>query len=419
MTRDARGGTAAESEGQQQAAPELTLREGLPEVVADEVALRETVERFRAGHGPVAVDAERASGHRYSQRAYLVQLRRAGAGTAMIDPTPFGAVPNESLTALADAVGDAEWVIHAASQDLACLAELGLRPRHLFDTELGGRLLNLPRVGLATLMEEFFGVRMRKEHSAVDWSRRPLRESWLRYAALDVEMLLELRSRLRQELVDAGKLEWARQEFAALTTLTPPPRRTDPWRRTSGIHRVRNPRALAVLRAVWYCRDSIARERDITPSHVVRDPALVEAALAQPGSLRALARLPGFASGGGRRFSSEFAAAVAEALALDPDQLPPRTPPYDGPPPARVWGRKFPEAADRLGRCREAVSAIAETLQLPQENLLAPDAVRRLAWQPPEPLTEDRVAAALTGAGARPWQVHHTAAALTAVLGEP
>src|SRR5512139_2150160 len=192
-------------------APLLELREGLPPVVDTEPALNEVVEAIRSGTGPVAVDAERASGYRYSARAYLIQLRREGAGSALVDPIPF-----EDMTALNEAIGDAEWILHAATQDLPCLTEIGMRPTRLFDTELAGRLLGYPRVGLATLVETIVGRRMRKEHSAVDWSTRPLPEPWLEYAALDVEVLIELRNALEEELERTGKAEWARQEFAHL-----------------------------------------------------------------------------------------------------------------------------------------------------------------------------------------------------------
>lgn len=111
--------------------PLLELRDGLSDVVDTDPALAEVVEAFRAGTGPVAVDAERASGYRYSHRAYLVQLRREGSGSALVDPIPFG-----DLSSLGDAIVDAEWIIHAANQDLACLAEVGMVPRAVFDTEL-------------------------------------------------------------------------------------------------------------------------------------------------------------------------------------------------------------------------------------------------------------------------------------------
>ncbi|HEY9523012.1 MAG TPA: ribonuclease D, partial [Thermopolyspora sp.] len=243
--------------------PLLEPREGIPPVIESATELARVVQAFDSGMGPVAVDAERASGYRYSGRAYLVQLRRAGAGTTLIDP-----VACSGLSALDTALADAEIVLHAASQDLPCLAELDFRPRSLFDTELAGRLLGYERVGLGTMVENVLGFRLEKGHSAADWSTRPLPEDWLRYAALDVELLIELRDVLHEELRAAGKLEWAHEEFAAILAARPAAPRTDPWRRTSGIHRVRSLRGLAVVRELWTLRDTIAREADLAPGRV-------------------------------------------------------------------------------------------------------------------------------------------------------
>jgi ribonuclease D len=375
-------------------------RDGTPDPVESPAELAEVVARFAAGTGPVAIDAERASGYRYSQRAYLVQLRRRGAGTALIDPMPLPELP-ELDTALADV----EWVLHAASQDLACLAELGLRPRRLFDTELAARLAGFERVGLAALTEQLLGFTLEKHHSAADWSTRPLPQAWLSYAALDVELLVELRDALAAELDRQGKSEWAAEEFAALVTwgARPPRQRPDPWRRTSGIHRIRGARAQARVRAMWYARDQIAARRDSAPGRVLPDASIIAAAEMDPPDERTLLMLPGFGGRSVRRLARTWLDALAEARVLPDDALP-VSPPVDGPPPPHRWAERDPVAAARLARCREVVTRIAGSHTLPPENLISPDAVRRLAWEPPDPLTVDTVEAALAGSGARPWQ---------------
>ncbi|WP_460369286.1 ribonuclease D, partial [Actinocorallia lasiicapitis] len=318
------------SEGQDQAAtPLLEPREGIPSVVADDRALDAVVAAFAAGTGPVAVDAERASGYRYGQRAYLIQLRREGAGTALIDPV---ACPN--LLDLNRALADAEWVLHAANQDLPCLLELGMIPRRLFDTELAGRLLGYPRVGLGSMVESILGYALEKGHSAADWSTRPLPDDWLRYAALDVELLVDLRDALHQELTEAGKLEWALEEFAAIAQAPPRPPRQDPWRRTSGIHRVRNRRALAVVREVWEAREEIARELDLSPGRVLPDTAIVEMGLNQPKSMADLFAIPAIKGRNARRHTTQWLRAVSKARALPDAKLPEQNLPGDGPPPA-------------------------------------------------------------------------------------
>ena len=402
----------AVAEAERTSVPLLEPREGLPPLVASAAALDEAVRALGAGTGPVAVDAERASGFRYGHRAFLVQLRRHGAGTVLIDPV---ACPD--LTSLDAALADTEAVLHAASQDLPCLDELGYRPRVIFDTELAGRLLGYPRVGLATLVEELLGLRLEKTHSAADWSTRPLPEEWLRYAALDVEVLVELRDLLALQLTNQGKLEWALQEFAAELAAGPPPPRTDPWRRTSGIHRVRNRRGLAVIRELWQERDRIAQQRDLSPTKVLPDRAIVEAARSAAAGNQALTDIAGFTGRGARRYLADWSAAVARARALPDKSLPDSSaPPTDGPPPAHRWADRDPEAARRLTAVRGAVAALADANGLPTENLLPPDAVRRLSWQPPAEGTPSAVSAELTGYGARPWQVELTAVPIARAL---
>jgi ribonuclease D len=395
-----------------EAVPLLEPRDGLPPLVTTAPALAEAVAALGAGEGPVAVDAERASGYRYGHRAFLVQLRRRGAGTVLIDPI---ACPD--LSALDAALAGTEAVLHAASQDLPCLAELGYRPRQLFDTELAGRLLGYPRVGLGVLVETVLGFTLEKGHAAADWSTRPLPTEWLRYAALDVEVLVELRDALAAELAEQGKAEWARQEFAAVLAAEPPPPRPDPWRRTSGIHRVHTRRGMAVVRELWLERDKIARRRDLSPGRVLPDAAIVEAARALPGSQRDLTELPGFRGRGARRHASEWRRAVDRARAQAEPSLPGTASPLpEGPPPAHRWAERDPVAAQRLTAVRAAVAAIADEHSLPAENLLPPDVVRRLAWRPPEPPGPEAVGADLLDHGARPWQAELTAKPISKAL---
>lgn len=378
----------------------LEPQDGIPPVVADEDSLAEVISAFAAGSGPVAVDAERASGYRYGQRAYLVQLRREGAGTALIDPI---ACPD--LSGLGEALSGVEWVLHAATQDLPCLREIDMVPTRIFDTELAGRLAGFPRVGLGAMVESVLGYVLEKGHSAVDWSTRPLPEPWLRYAALDVELLVDLRDALEKELDRQGKLEWARQEFDAIATAPPPEPRKDPWRRTSGMHKVRRRRQMAVVQELWEARDRIAQRRDVSPGKVLSDAAIVEAALAPPSNVHALAALNGFGHRMGRRQLEQWQAAVERAKALPDTALPAHGQPVTGPPPPKAWADKDPAAAARLSAARAAVAALAEQVNMPQENVITPDTVRRICWEPPTSLEAETVGEALTGYGARPWQV--------------
>jgi len=386
--------------------------DGVPDVVADPAALADAAARLAAGTGPVAVDAERASGYRYGQRAFLVQLRRAGTGTLLVDPD---ALPD--LSALTAAMGGAEWVLHAAGQDLPCLAEVGLRPGgRLVDTELGARLAGFPKVGLAAVLQRLLGVDLAKEHSAVDWSTRPLPEPWLRYAALDVELLLPLREELLAVLEEQGKLAWAREEFDAVRDAPPAPPRTDPWRRTSGLHAIRTRRQLAVVRELWEERERLAQRRDTSPGRLLPDRAVVAAAAAMPTTPAALAALPVFSGPANRRRAATWLEAIRRGQAMPERDLPPTSTPATGPPPPRTWKDRDPAAAARLAAAREVVTARSEELDVPVENLLQPDLLRRTCWEPPQPLEEGAVAAALAAGGARSWQVHLLAGPLAGAM---
>ncbi len=390
--------------------PRVTDAASLPTADADHPEVRvidtreeylDAVRALDGGTGPFAVDAERASGFRYSQRAYLIQVFRRGAGTFLFDPPAIG-----RFDELQEIMRSEEWILHAASQDLACLREVGLDPVTIFDTELGARIAGLPRVGLATVVEELLGIHLAKAHSAADWSTRPLPQGWLVYAALDVELLPDLRDRIAELLADAGKEEIARQEFAAVLEKTTPVRQ-EPWRRLSGMHSLRSPRQLAIARSLWIARDELAQQLDSAPGRLVPDLALVAVAKAQPASKRELAALKEFTGRASRRELDRWWAAV-EAGVADPEP-PSMRGTGDGVPAPRVWAEKNPEADRRLKLARAAVTARAEELAIPVENMLTPETLRRVAWAPPAEITPETVAAALSALGARAWQLDELA----------
>jgi ribonuclease D len=373
-------------------------RDGVPLVIETQSGLERAAAAIAAGTGPAGVDAERASGFRYGQRAFLVQIRREGSGTWLIDPEPFG-----NLGIINDALKGVEWILHAASQDLPCLLELGMWPDRLFDTELAARLAGLPRVGLAAVIEQLLGFGLAKEHSAADWSTRPLPEPWLRYAALDVEVLTELREELIDLLQADGKLEYAEQEFAAILATGVAPPRVDPWRKTSGLHQIRDRRQLAAVREMWLERDSLAQKRDVAPGRLIPDSALVAAAKAMPSTVPQLLGTKGFHGRAAQREAPRWLRCIAAARDLT--ELPPLHLPTNAPPPPRVWADRDPQAAARLSTARPLLQEKAEELNLPVENLLTPDYLRRIAWRPPAEVSEETVAAELRTLGAREWQV--------------
>jgi ribonuclease D len=403
------------------AVPLLQPAQGTPPVIDTEAKFKDALAQLSQGHGPFAVDAERASGFRYSARAYLIQVKRNSGGLHLIDPIPFG--PGHELFAqLNSLMNTDEVILHASTQDLPCLRELGINPIKLFDTELAGRIAGLPRVGLGPLLESLMGVTLAKEHSAADWSARPLPQDWLTYAALDVELLVELRDRMYELLETSKKLDWALEEFAAILKAPPAPPRVDPWRRTSGMHKIKRREQLAVIKELWHARDKVASEQDISPGKLLNDSAIIELAIApavtkkefekalRPLGLRArwLENLPLWLS------------SISVAVSLPEDQWPAMRTNADTLPPIKLWRDKFPEKFAPLSHARAAIEIIAQDNHIPVENLISPEYVRRVCWKPPTGATETlsihTVEQALTELGARQWQIALVAPALAAAL---
>ncbi|MGX7696483.1 ribonuclease D [Gordonia polyisoprenivorans] len=395
--------------------PLLAPREGVPPVLSSATDFADAAQRLAAGSGPVALDTERASGYRYSQRAYLIQIRRTGAGSFLLDPIE----EPEALRPVIDALAEPEWILHAADQDLPCLRELGFHATTLFDTELAGRLLGLTKVNLAAMVEQFLGFGLQKGHGAADWSKRPLPAEWLNYAALDVEVLIELRDAMDAALRDAGKSDWAAEEFAYVLRRLPSPPRTDRWRRTANIHTVKTARGLAAVRELWSAREEIAQRRDVAPGRVLPDSAIITAAAAAPSTTDELTRLPVFGGPRQRRQAGIWLSALLRARDLPEAELPPRKTPATGPPPISRWDQRNPEAAARASAVRPLVKQIAEEHTLPPENLLTPDLVRQLCWEGIDPpITEAAVDARLAAGDARDWQRSLTVGPITAALNE-
>ncbi|MGO3088980.1 MAG: HRDC domain-containing protein [Galactobacter sp.] len=389
-----------------------TPAEGIPDIVDQEWSLRRAAEALAAGTGPVAVDAERASGFRYGQRAFLVQLRREGAGTILIDPEPF-----EDLSIIDQALSEAEWILHAAHQDLPCLHELSMSPRALFDTELAARLAGLPRVGLGPVVETMMGLKLAKEHSAADWSSRPLPESWLNYAALDVELLIPLRELMATLLEGQGKTEIARQEFEAERLAPDPAPKQDRWRRTHGLHQLRQPVQLAAVKELWTEREQVAKHQDRAPGRLLPDSALIAAAKALPRTVPQLLKVSGFVGRAATREAPRWVAALQRARTTK--ELPPLHVKSSTPPPPRSWPDRHPEAAARYETARTRLDRVAAGLGMPRENLITPAVLKQVCWQPPATVDLTGVSEELTRLGLRPWQVQSCAAVLTVAFLDP
>jgi ribonuclease D len=404
------------SEAEVVVTPLLSPAGGVPEIIGTEAQLAIAIESLSSSSGPIAVDAERASGYRYSARAYLIQIKR-GREIFLIDPIAF---ENSPLKAeLNEIIQSDEVILHASTQDLPCLREWGLAPKRLFDTELGARLAGLPKVGLGALVEHFFNLSLAKEHSAVDWSIRPLNPEWINYAALDVELLIELRNEIAALLERDGKLTWAESEFQSILDAPAPLPKEDPWRRTSGMHKVRKREQLAVVRELWLARDKIAATLDVAPGRLLSDNAITELAVAAPDTI---STIKGFQKTlkpiGLRPRWMDNVNVWVDAITRAPDtELPPMRLNGDGMPPIKQWREKFPERYAPLTHARDAVSKRALELNMPSENLITPEFVRRICWDQTQN-TLSIVQEKLAKLGARPWQITEVAPLLCFALGQ-
>jgi ribonuclease D len=399
------------------AVPLLTPAEGVPIVISTESAFEDALAKLQLGEGPFAVDAERASGFKYSARAYLIQIKRRGGGLHLIDPIPFGPHHKHFLK-LNDLLQSDEVILHASTQDLPCLRELGINPKKLFDTELGGRIAGLPRVGLGPLLESLMEVSLAKEHSAADWSQRPLPQEWLNYAALDVELLVELREKVYTLLASANKWEWAREEFAAILNAPPPPPRVDPWRRTSGMHKIKKRDQLAIVRSLWMVRNEIAQELDISQGRLLSDAAIVElASVAHLKPLKSKKDLERALRPLGLRArwmenAASWISAISDALALSEDKWPQVRSDSDSLPPLKIWRERFPDKYAPLTHAKARLAEKAQELSIPLENMITPEFIRRICWNAPK----GEVSQALATLGARSWQIEIAAPILESAL---
>ena len=403
------------------ATPLLQPAAGTPQVIDTETAFKAALSSLSQGSGPFAVDAERASGFRYSARAYLIQIKRKDGGLHLIDPIPFG--PGHQLfSELNSLLNTDEVILHASTQDLPCLRELGINPIRLFDTELAGRIAGLPRVGLGPLLESLMGVVLAKEHSAADWSARRLPQGWLTYAALDVELLVELRDRMYSILEESKKLPWALEEFASILKAPPAPPRVDPWRRTSGMHKIKRRDQLAVIKTLWMARDEIAARQDIAPGKLLNDSAIVELAIAVPTNKKEFEKTlrPLGLRARWMENIQLWLDSIATAVSMPEEQWPAMRTNADTLPPIKLWRDKFPEKFAPLSHARAAIELLAQENQIPVENLITPEHVRRMCWKPPVgatiTLSISEVEKGLSELGARQWQIDLVAPALAAAL---
>ena len=404
--------------------PLLTPRNGVPEVVSDESQFEKLIADLLNGNGPLAIDAERSSGYRYSQRAYLIQIYRVNGGLHLIDPIPLK--DSKLWQKFNKEFSSFEWVIHASTQDLPCLIEVGLKPKLLFDTELGARIAGCERVGLGPLAESLLELQLAKEHSAVDWSIRPLRPEWITYAALDVDILLDIRNAVEKLLIEQNKLKWAQQDFASILknyesyefSDMPKP---DRWRRTSGMHKVRDRLTMSIVRDLWISRDELAREIDLAPGRVLGDDAIVEIATKRPDNLEAVAKVIGRRTRLEAPPFNRWLNVLNLALKTPIEEQPELRVASQSLPPIKIWKDRNPLGYARLTHARAALIELSAQIQIPTENLVTPEFVRKICWQDPPASNSDYenfVTEQLNKMGARPWQIDLVTPSISSCLSQ-
>ncbi|MBW2280492.1 MAG: HRDC domain-containing protein [Deltaproteobacteria bacterium] len=326
----------------------------------------------------IAVDTEADSFYHYHEKLCLVQIGYRG-GIALVDPL---LLPPKGLQPLAPIFADpnVRKILHAAEYDLYVLNRYGgFRVRNLFDTMASAQLLGYPAVGLAALVERHFGVKLSKDQQRTDWSRRPLRNAQVEYAASDVRYLVELTAILEKELRAKKRLEWAQEEFLSLEEKEWSEREFDAtgYMRIKGAKKL-SPRGLAVLREVFLVRDARARELDRPPFKVMGNGTLLELAQKPPRSKRALSGRKGMTELVVRRLGQEVLDAVNRGLE-GPEQPPPEKKPSGAP--RRRLDRRAEARLDRLKRWR---ARRAKELSMDPGVFCPNVTLEEVAWANPE-----------------------------------
>jgi ribonuclease D len=274
------------------------------------------------------------------------------------------------------------------------------------------------------LAESLLELQLAKEHSAVDWSIRPLRPAWITYAALDVDILLDIRNAVEQLLTEQNKLKWAKQDFASILKgyqnyVFTDAAKPDRWRRTSGMHKVRDRLTMAIVRDLWLSRDELAREIDLAPGRVLGDDAIIELATKRPDNLEAVAKLIGRRTRLEAPPFNRWLSVLTLALKTPLDSQPELRVASQSLPPIKIWKDRNPLGYARLTHARAALIELSTQIQIPTENLVTPELVRKICWQQP-PATnseyEDFVIGQLASMGARPWQIELVTPGIAASL---
>ena len=400
---------------------------GIPPVINTTEAFYTALNELKHAQGPIAADAERASGYRYTHNNYLIQLKRTNTNIYLFD-IPALLNNNIDLSHLTTDIPNTTWILHDASQDLPSFTALNIKPPALFDTEFAARFLNLQHVSLSTCTQNLLGIELAKEYATVDWSYRPLPASWRNYAALDVELLIPLKNSMEKLLTQQHKTQWITQEFTHILTqgLQPTPPQKDPWRHVSHITTLGpDRRALAIVRRLWMTRDQIAADLNLSPSLVLQDSTIIKAARLKPHNSRQFSNIPElfervrvhndpvqdkmferYAPLQRTIKPQVWKDAIKSALAEPESHLPMvSAKPYKKgssvPHSLKYWSTHQPEKYRKLLAGRQAINQIAEKNNIPSDLILQPKILREYFWLDQPEINVDEY---LADKGVREWQ---------------
>lgn len=344
-----------------------------------------------SGETLIAADTEAAGYHRYDDSLCLVQLSTRDE-TWLLDTLALA-----SLNPVAELFADpnVEILFHDADFDLRLLdRDFAVHVRGLFDTKIAARFAGARAFGLASLLEDELGIKLKKKYQRADWARRPLPDEMLEYAAMDTRYLPRLRDRLRDRLIDLGRLEWAEEEFR-IQERTNWEEPADDDRAYLRLKRARDltGRNLATLREIYDWRESVARERDVASFRVIDNETLMDVAREMPRDRGELEALPRMSRGNARRWGTELLAGVERARSLEEADLP-------RPPDPPVRSRRDPAVEERVDRLKPVRDRAAERLGLDKGFLMPRSQLEDVARAKPSNLEELAIVD-----GMRRWQI--------------
>jgi ribonuclease D len=272
-----------------------------------------------AGRRAVALDTESDSLHHHREKVCLVQIGVEEGGW-LVDP-----LAARDLSPLAPLLADPSVVkvLHGADYDVTTLKrDFAFTFANVFDTMIASRVLGRPEIGLQALLRTEFGIALAKDSQKDDWSRRPLTETQEAYALADVAHLIPLHDRLVAALGEVRRLEWVREECAAVATLEPARRGrdADAWQKIKGARRLSR-RQQGVLQAVFAWREAMADRTDVPAFKIVSSETLLDLAERHPATLEELRAVKGL-SPRVQREAGTLLDAITRAWALPEDALP-------------------------------------------------------------------------------------------------